>query len=189
MLCSACNDIFQGHNTPWYHYKEGGRLIPAYHHHSSPARLAKAAHTGCHICSIIWRKLASDEKTVLLNTWGNAYLYRASQALQRIWGISLAYYAWSPIWWSAEDFGIRFQFGDAPFWKKITFRLLPVNKDCIANDENPGAQFLDEMVASPTSPTSCRIQSASQKMTTVFIPIPCGLLVLNDLSRVGTRNA
>ena len=153
MLCSVCTELFQGHDTPWYYVKEGDRTIPAYQHHSSPARLARAAEKGCHICSIIWRKLAPDEKSVLLNTWGNPYLHRASQAVQRIWGISIAYYSWSPIWWSTEDFGIRFQFGDAPFWKKIIFRLLPVNEDYSPDDHDHDAQFTEEMVASPTSPS------------------------------------
>ena len=153
MLCSACTELFRGQNTPWYYVKEDNRSVPAYHHHPSPARLAKAAHDGCHICAIVWRKLALDERTVLLNTFGNPYLHRASQAVQRLWGISIAYYSWSPIWWSAEDFGIRFQFGDAPFWKKIVFRLLPSTDEVLIQDEDAGAKFADEVVSSPTSPT------------------------------------
>jgi Heterokaryon incompatibility protein (HET) len=152
MLCSACTALFQGHDAPWYYIRERDRSIPAYHHHPSPAQLARAARDGCHICTIIWRKLAVDERTVLLNTWGNPWVHRASQAFQRVWGVSIAYYSWSPIWWSVDDFGIRFQFGDAPFWKTIIFRLLPVTEQC-PEDDDPTARFTTEMVASPTSPT------------------------------------
>lgn len=154
MLCAACKALFQGQDSPWYYLKEAETVTPAYQHHHSPTQLYKAARDACHVCSIIWRKLAPGEREVLLATWNNAYLHRASQAIQNLWGSSIAYYSWSPIWWSVEDFGIRFQFGNAPFWKKIVFRLLPFKEDICPEDDNVEAQFTDEMVASPISPES-----------------------------------
>jgi hypothetical protein len=154
MLCVACKALFQGSDSPWYYIKETETVTPAYQHHHSPAQLHKAARDGCHICSIIWKKLAPGEREVLLATWNNAYLHRASQAIQSIFNRSIAYYSWSPIWWSVEDFGIRFQFGDAPFWKKIVFRLLPFRDEVCPDEENHEAQFTEEMVASPASPES-----------------------------------
>ena len=109
MLCSACKDLFQGRDAPWYYIKERDSLVPAYQHHPSPARLFRAANSGCHICLIIWRKLTIDERAALNNTWSHPFVHQLSQVFQRLWGIPIAYYSWSPIWWSKDDFGIRFQ--------------------------------------------------------------------------------
>ncbi|RMZ79554.1 hypothetical protein DV737_g3354, partial [Chaetothyriales sp. CBS 132003] len=128
-----------GRHEPWYYIKEGNRLIAAYQHHPTPAYLREAADSGCHICLIIWRKLAADERRALDNTWRNRFLHRLSESYRRLWGVPTTHYSWSPIWWSEGSaqpgYKIKFQFGDAPFWKKIVFRLLPTGEMEEANDD------------------------------------------------------
>ena len=158
MLCSACTGIFQGNDAPWYHIKQHkGSSRPAYQHHATPIRLLRAANDGCHICSIIWKKLASDEQAALLATWSSPYLHKLTQAVQRLWSNPLAYYSWSPVWFSKEDFGIRFQFGDEPFWKKIVFRLLPLVED--HNDRRRGSK--DITSTEPSDDALTRATSAN----------------------------
>lgn len=151
MLCSVCKNLFVGSDRPWYNFRDRGLSTPAYQHYGSPAQLAKAASDGCHVCTIIWRKLSDNEKAVLLNTWSNPYLHRLSQGLQRLWGDPLAFYSWSPVWFSKDDFGVCFQFGHPPFWKRVIFRVMPVSQACCEDDEIPTNE--PELV-SPVSPDS-----------------------------------
>ena len=151
MLCAACKSVFQGRDAPWYYLKERESFVPAYQHHPSPARLSRAANSGCHICLILWKKLTSDERAALNNTWSHPYLHQLSQTYQRLWGVPTAYYSWSPVWWSKEDFGIRFQFGDYPFWKKIVFRLLPAHVEVHAQDTpEAGIDGVEDVAKEPT---------------------------------------
>ena len=172
MLCSACNSVFQGRDAPWYYLKERESFVPAYQHHPSPARLFKAATSGCHICLIIWRKLTLDERAALNNTWSHPYLHQLSQAFERLWGVPIAYYSWSPVWWSKEDFGIRFQFGDFPFWKKIVFRLLPAHDELGLHQETPEARVNgDEGGAKePTDSARNSIQPDQQDDMSMWTP-------------------
>lgn len=148
MLCAACTIAFTGIDRPWYYTYDRGQSIPAYAHHAAPAGLVKAAKEGCHICSIIWRKLSGDEQAVLLNTWSNPYLYRISQGLLRLWTLPQAFYSWSPLWFSKDDFGICFQFGD-PIWHKTVFRIMPVTEQCPEGEDD-----VDHEMVSPVTPES-----------------------------------
>ncbi|RMZ87916.1 hypothetical protein DV736_g4856, partial [Chaetothyriales sp. CBS 134916] len=145
MLCSACDAIRTGQHEPWYSIKESGDLVAAYQHHATPAYLHEAADSGCYICRIIWRKLAEDERRALDNTWRSTFLHRLSESYQRLWGVPTTHYSYSLIASSESsislDLKIRFQFGDAPFWKKIVFRLLPTGEMEEANNDDFGRQL------------------------------------------------
>jgi hypothetical protein len=168
MLCSACRVIFTGTDRPWYYRLEANAYTPAYSHHPSPARLARAVEEKCHICTIIWRKLEPSERTLLESTWSNSYLYWITQNLQRLWSTPLACYTWSPVWYGRDDIGIRFQFGDKPAWRTIVFRIMPTREEC--DDEEFVVQ--EELVSpvSPASPnrTGVLVSSFQQRHTTTY---------------------
>ena len=149
MLCSACAQAFTGNDSPWYYTNDRGMAVPAYYHYGSPAGLINAAKAGCEICSVIWRKLSSQERAVLQKTWKNQYVHRISQGMSRLWHRPQAFYSWSPVWFSRDDFGVQFQFGDNPVWRKIIFRIMPVV------EQYPDGELLNHHdIVSPITPES-----------------------------------
>ncbi|RMZ80018.1 hypothetical protein DV738_g3032, partial [Chaetothyriales sp. CBS 135597] len=163
MLCSACDAIRTGRDKPWYYFQEDDRRVAAYQHHPTPAYLREAADGGCHICLIIWRKLAGDEQSALDKTWRSWFLHCLSESYQRLWAMPTTHYSWSPMWVSGgsddRSLKIRFQFGDAPFWKKIVFRLLPTEEVEEVDDDS-----LDRRLKFPGSPTDVGPDQASASM-------------------------